>query len=239
MSNTGQGQLQGQPPGVGEKEKSSRKLVAIIAVVIVAVAIIGVVILLQQQNQQSSQSTSGGQTKPQTIVSGPLQVSSISVEKTNACLKTLVIEFNSGGTTCRGYNIATVRSGLQGYLVSFKFSNTGSETYGVTFVLITSKGRQLGFLQALQGSDRGIDVTLGVSDCHASDEDKALLNRCVEIPQDTFNILTTNTIVTLSPGASIDVKLLYGLQPDESPLKVHVIARSILGTTLEFDIPLS
>jgi len=165
-------------------------------------------------------------------------VSSVSVEKTDACLKALLSQVSFGSTTCRTYGVAAVKSGVQGYLVSFKLSNRGSETYTLTFVLITSKGRQLGFLPALQGGDTGVDVTLGVSDCYASEEQKALLNRCVEVPQETFNMLMSSSVLSLSPGASVDVKLLYGLQPDEKPAKIHVIAKSISGTTHEFDIPL-
>jgi len=218
-----------QPEGAGETTQSKKtwgRRYLLIGIIALAVIVTGVLLYYISVNR--------------TAGSGPLQASSISVEKTDTGFKTLVSESSFGGTTCRAYNVATVESGLQGYLVSFKLSNKGSDTYAMTFVLITSKGRQLGLLQSLQGGDRGIDINLGIDDCLATNEQIALLNRCTEISQETFNILLTDTIVSLSPGASIDVKLLYGLQPDEEPVKMHVIAKSITTeATYEFDIPLS
>jgi len=232
---------QAQPGGAGEeaqpkKTKSRRYL--LIAAVVLAVVVAGVLLYLYLSQRSEPAPGAAAPTAGGTISSGPFQALSISVEKTDACFKALLSQVSFGSTTCRTYGVAAVKSGVQGYLVSFRLSNTGSETYTLTFVLITSKGRQLGLLPALQGADIGVDITLGVSDCYAGEEQKALLNRCTEIPQETFNILAFSSITSLSPGASVDVKLLYGLQPDEKPSKIHVIAKSISGTTHEFDIPL-
>jgi len=233
-------QVQSGEVGATARAKKTRgRRYILIAAIALAVIVAGVLLYTYFSSQRST--ATPGLSAPsagKTISSGPFQVSSISVEKTDICFKALLSQVSFGGTTCRTYGVAAVKSGLQGYLVRFRLSNIGSETYVVTFVLITSKGRQLGLLPALQGGDIGVDITLGVSDCYASEEQKVLLNRCTEIPQETFNILAYSTITSLSPGASVDVKLLYGLQPDEKPAKIHVIARSISGTTHEFDIPL-
>jgi len=231
-----------QPGGAGattQAKKTEGRKYVFIAVIALAVIVAGVLLYIYFSQHSTATPGISAPSAGKTISSGPFQVSSISVEKTDACFKALFSQVSFGSTTCRTYGVAAAKSGLQGYSVSFRLLNTGSETYAVTFVLITSKGRQLGLLPALQGGDTGIDVTIGVSDCYASEEQKALLNRCIEIPQETFNILAYSSITSLSPGASVDIKLLYGLQPDEKPAKIHVIAKSISGTTHEFDIPLS
>jgi len=161
--------------------------------------------------------------------SGPIRVRVLSVEKGVTAVKYKVAE--AGGVST--YTIFHVKDGLEGYLLRIRVSNTGSETYALGIVLVTSKGRQLGLLQG----DMGIEAIV-TSPGIATGEQKALLKQAREYPEDMMQAIIAGTIPQLAPGASTEQILLYGLQPGEKPVKLHVIAKSLSGRVIEFDVPI-
>jgi len=65
----------------------------------------------------------------------------------------------------------------------------------------------------------------------ATGEQKALLEQAREYPEDMTQAIA-GTIPQLAPGASTEQILLYGLQPGEKPVKLHVIAKSLSGRVI-------
>ena len=69
----------------------------------------------------------------------------------------------------------------------------------------------------------------------ATGEQKALLEQAREYLEDILEDMTqaiAGTISQLAPGASTEQILLYGLQPGEKPVKLHVIAKSLSGRVI-------
>lgn len=194
--------------------------VLFIGIVVVVLVVVGVTYYILSSG--SSTVSSGG--------SGPIGVE-VSVEKGVSAIKFPMSTYGNVTT----YNVIKVKEGYQGRLLKLKAYNTGSETYSLMFTLITSKGRQLGLLQEDPGTESltiptGFSLTAG---------DKALLEQAREYPYEMWQLASTKTIATLSPGAVVEGVILYGLQPGEEPAKLHVIATSITtGQKIEFDVTL-
>jgi len=153
----------------------------------------------------------------------------LSVEKGVTAVKYKVAE--AGGVST--YAIFHVKDGLEGCLLRIRVSNTGSEPYALGIVLVTSKGRQLGLLQGEMGIE-AIVTSPGI----ATEEQKTLLEQAKEYPKDMMQAVIAGTIPQLTPGASTEQILLYGLQPGEKPVKLHAIAKSLSGHVIEFDVPI-
>ena len=118
-------------------------------------------------------------------------------------------------------------------MLRIRVSNTGSETYALGIVLVTSKGRQFRLLQEERGTE-----TIVASPSIATGEEKALLEQAREYLEDMMQAIIAGTIPQLAPGASTEQVLLYGLQPGEELVKLHVIAKSLSGRVVEFDVPI-
>ena len=76
-----------------------------------------------------------------------------------------------------------------------------------------------------------------VSPSIATDEQKTLLEKAREYPQEMLQAAIAGAL-QLTPGASTEQVLLYGLQPGEELVKLHVIAKSLSGKIIEFDVPI-
>ncbi len=200
---------------------SSRVLLALVLVVVIVAGCIAWYFLWGRGALSSSSSSS--------MESGPIRVTVLDVEKGVDAVKTKVAE--SGGVET--WSLYYVNPGLNGVLLRIKAENRGSETYAVGLVLITSKGRQLGLLHG----DMGITLAV-VSPQVSMGEQKVLFEKAKEYPREYMQAIIAGTL-ELAPGASTEQILLYGLQPGEEPVKLHVIAKSITGKVVEFDVPIN
>ncbi len=159
--------------------------------------------------------------------STPIKVSVIEVKKGIAGLKHKYGE-NEGSSV---YQLLYVEKGREGYLIKVKVTNEGTETYGLTFVLITSSGKQLGRVEDKTGTVLTVADSLTTSSYI-----KDIIQKAIDVPADDLVYATMQTITSLAPGASVEMPLFYGLLPGDKPVKLHIIAKGIKGGILEFDV---
>jgi len=192
-----------------------RVVIATVVLAIVAVAL-AVLFLI-----------SGGGEGAGSASSGPLSVKVLGVERDVEGVKIKAYEATWVG---EGWWLCYPKSGLDGVLLRISVTNNGNEIYMVEFTLITSKGRQLG---ALVFGSTGAECTI-VSPMLEKSWQKTLLEKAREYPSEMLSTLV-GEVLEIAPGASLERILLFGLEPGEEPVKLHVVARSFSGV-VEFDV---
>jgi len=137
----------------------------------------------------------------------------------------------------RIYEIIHAEEGKTGYLVKLRITNIGSGTCVLQFLLLTSKGGR-GFLGT--GIEKLVFTRL-----NATAEQRALIEKCLEEPEDVIRYMISWYPAVIGaevlPKDTKEVWLLYGLEPDEVPIKINTIAVCVAGKRIEtyvIEIPL-
>ncbi len=155
--------------------------------------------------------------------SGPLRVEIVEVKEV-AGIKIPTAE--SGNI--KFYNVYYPEPGYKGYLIKIRVSNNGDETYGIAFRLIADNGEQ-------------IDITghmiLGFSGGSLQSVPSDVLEKAIEINPDKLYGYGGLKTFTISPGASEEIYLIYGVPQNSKPAELHVIAKGVASSkVIEFNV---
>jgi hypothetical protein len=216
----------------GDGEIMGSRSLAILAALIVIIAVLGIVLWTSPFKSVSGGGAaaegSGGTTANS---HNPIYVDVVSVEHDIDAVVVNASRASMGNETSSAYYyLYYVKEGLRSALLKVRVENHASEVYSLRFILITSTGRQVGPLQ----EDRGIIQSIVAN--------SSVFNRFGswdELPYSESYLegLTACEIKSLAPGATVETYLFYGFYPNEKPVKLHIIAKSVSGHVIELDVP--
>ncbi len=198
----------------GTKKKDGTKKYVAIAILAVVIAVVVAWFLLGGFSGISGKGVGS---------SSPLRVEVVEVKEV-AGIKIPTAE--SGNT--KFYNVYYPEPGYKGYLIKIRVSNNGDETYGIAFRLIADNGEQVDILG---------NTMLGFSGGSLQTVPSDVLEKAIEINPDMLYGYGGLKTFIISPGASEEIYLFYGVPQNSKPAELHVIAKgAVSGKIIEFNI---
>lgn len=190
-------------------------LIAIVVIVVIAV-VVALILMRGSVVQQSGEASKEG-----------LRVQVLESKSSDA-VRVKATSMQIGGQTYASYGLYYRDNGYA-YLVKLRVSNDAKETYGIAYRLITDRGQY----------DMTISCTAGVytESLPTDPKYRELFEKAVEVEAGKLYGLDVSSIA-ISPGSTLEYYVVFCIPRGETPQKIHVLARTLEGKVVEFDVNL-